>query len=370
MVITAHASIDTAVEAMRRGAFDYLPKPFTPGQVRAVLQRVSRERGLRDRVADLEERVRAEVPEAELDSPDPLVQRVMEQARRVAATEATVLIRGESGTGKGVLARALHAWSGRAAAPFVTVSGPSLSPELLESTLFGHIRGAFTDAVRDAAGKVAAAEGGTLFLDEVGDLPPALQPKLLRFLQEKTYERVGETTSRDADVRIVAATNRDLEAAVAAGSFREDLLYRLNVIELTLPPLRRRNDAGVLADRLLAFFARQLGRRLDGFTPEARAAMAQYAWPGNLRELRNAVERAAILAAGPEVGLVDLPERIGQQDTAVGGPIEVGRRVSLETLEDEHIRRVIGNTASLDEAARVLGIDASTLYRKRRRLGL
>jgi NtrC-family two-component system response regulator AlgB len=372
VVITAYASIDTAVEAMRRGAFDYLPKPFTPAQVRAVLQRVGRERGLRDRLADLEQRVRAEVPEAELDSPDPLVRRVLDQGRRVAATEAAILIRGESGTGKGVLARALHAWSPRRDAPFVTVSCPSLSAELLESELFGHVRGAFTDAVRDAAGKVAAAEGGTLFLDEVGDLPRALQPKLLRFLQERRYERVGEAATRVADVRIVAATNHDLEAVVASGAFREDLLYRLNVIELELPPLRRRSDAGALADHLLAFFARQLGRRLTGFTAEARAAMARYPWPGNLRELRNAVERAAILAPGPEIGLADLPERIGQARVSegAGGVVEVGRPVSLEVLEAEHIRRVVATSASLDEAARTLGINASTLYRKRKRYGL
>jgi NtrC-family two-component system response regulator AlgB len=372
VVITAHASIDTAVEAMRRGAFDYLPKPFTPGQVRAVLQRVARERGLRDRVADLEARVRAEVPEAELDSPDPLVRRAFEQARKVAAAEAAVLVRGESGTGKGVLARALHAWSRRADAPFVTVSCPSLGPELLESELFGHVRGAFTDAVRDAAGRVAAAEGGTLFLDEVGDLPVAIQPKLLRFLQEKRYERVGEATTRAADVRIVAATNRDLESAVASGAFREDLLYRLNVIEITLPPLRERSDLLKLADRLLAFFAKQAGGRLVGFTAEARAAMAVYPWPGNLRELRNAVERAAILAAGPEVGLADLPERVGRPPARPGtsGPIEVGDPVSLERLEVEHIRRVLAASPSLEAAAATLGVDPSTLFRKRRKYGL
>ena len=370
VVITAHASVDSAVEAMRRGALDYLPKPFTPDQVRAVLERVIRYRGLRDRVADLEDRVRAEVPEAELESPDPLVQRTMSQARIVATSEAVVLLRGENGTGKGVLARALHAWSKRSAGPFVTVSCPSLNPQLLESDLFGHVRGAFTDAVRDAPGKVAAAEGGTLFLDEIGDLPPVLQPKLLRFLQERKFERVGETVTRAADVRIVAATNRDLEAAVASGAFREDLLYRLNVIELTLPPLRLRSDVSALSDHLLGFFARQTGRTLTGFTPQAREALAHHPWPGNLRELRNAVERAAILAGGPEVGLADLPERIAQARVFAGGPVEVGRRVSLERLEVEHIRRVLGNTSSLEEAAEVLMIDPSTLYRKRRKLGL
>ena len=371
VLITAHASIDSAVEAMRRGAMDYLPKPFTPAQVRAVLQRVARVRGLRDRVDDLEEQVRAEVPEADFESKDPGMGRVLDLARRVAASEVPLLLRGENGTGKGVMARAVHAWSRRAGGPIVTVSCPSLSAELLESELFGHVRGAFTGAVRDVAGKVAAAESGTLFLDEIGELPAALQPKLLRFLQEKKYERVGEAKTRTADVRLIAATNRDLESAVASGLFREDLLYRLNVVEITLPPLRDRTDLADLATHLLQFFNRQTARRLSGFTAEAREAIARHPWPGNLRELRNAIERAVILAEGPEIGLADLPERIvskpagaSPESIAVGGPI------TLERLEIEHIRRVLAASSSREEAARTLGIDPSTLYRKRRQYGL
>jgi two-component system, NtrC family, response regulator AlgB len=370
VVITAHASIDTALDAMRRGAFDYLPKPFTPAQVRAVMERVARVRGLRDRVADLEERVRLEVPEVDLQGRDPEVHRVLEMAKRVAPFDAVVLLRGENGTGKGVLARAIQAWSKRPDGPFVTVNCPSLNPDLLESDLFGHARGAFTGAIRDAAGKVAAAEGGTLFLDEIGDLPLSLQPKLLRFLQERKYERVGETITRTANVRLVAATNRDLEALVASGGFREDLLYRLNVVEMTLPPLRNRTDVDDLADHLLAFFARQVGRRLTGYTPEARAALARHAWPGNLRELRNAVERAAILAEGPEIGLADLPERIIPHAPDPGQGLALGSPVSLEALEAEHIRRILASTPSREEAARILGIDPSTLYRKRKQYGL
>lgn len=370
VVITAPAGIGTAVEGTGRGAIDYMPEPITPGQVRAALDRVERVRGLCDRLAALEDRVRAEVPEADLDGHDPLVRRVLEQARRVAPSDAVVLIRGESGTGKGVLAQAIHAWSRRAGGPFVTVSCPGLSPCLLESDLFGHTRGAFTDAVGDTAGKVLMAEGGTLFLDEVGGLPLSLQPKLLRFLEEHQYERMGEATARTADVRVIAATNHDLEAAVATGEFRRDLLYRLNVIELTLPPLRLRSDTGVLAHRLLAFFTRQAGRRLTGFTAEAREALVNYPWPGNHRELRNAVERAAILAPGPDVGLADLPAPIAQAKVFAGSPVEVGRLVSLERIEAEHIRRVLANTASLEEAARILMIDPSTLYRRRKRIGL
>ena len=234
VVVTAYATIETAVEAMRRGAFDYLPKPFTPDQLRLVLDRIARLRQLQSQVDDLEEQVRSVVPEVDLKTDEPQMREALEVAFKAAPTDASILLRGESGTGKGVLARAIHARSARAAAPFVTIHCPSLSAELLESELFGHVQGAFTGAVRDTLGKVAAAEGGTLFLDEIGDLPLALQPKLLRLLQEKCYERVGETQTRTSNVRVIAATNRHLEAEIATGRFREDLFYRLNVIEVTM----------------------------------------------------------------------------------------------------------------------------------------
>jgi NtrC-family two-component system response regulator AlgB len=368
VVMTAFATIDTAVEAMRRGAFDYLPKPFTPDQLRVVLDRWRLVAGLRSEVATLRDLVREAVPEADLETAEPAVQAALDIAFKVATTEATILIRGESGTGKGVLARAVHGRSSRSGRPFVTVHCPSLSAELLESDLFGHAKGAFTGAITETEGKVAAADGGTLFLDEVGDLPAAVQPKLLRFLQEKAYERVGETRTRSGDVRLIAATNRDLEAEVRAGRFREDLFYRLNVIEVTLPPLReRRRDIGPLADRLLSFFARQANRAVTRYSPEARTALERHAWPGNLRELRNVVERAAILSVGPEVGLSDLPAQIGARPTT---KIEVGGSATLDELEAEHIRRVLASAPTLDDAAGTLGIDPSTLYRKRKRYGL
>ncbi len=368
VIVTAYATIETAVEAMRRGAFDYLPKPFTPDGLRVALDRSEKVRRLTARVDELEDQVRSVVPEVDLETQEPAQQQALELAFKAAASEATILICGESGTGKGVLARAVHARSPRAAGPFVTVHSPSLSRELLESELFGHVRGAFTGAVRDTFGKVAAADGGTLFLDEIGDLPPTVQPRLLRLLQEKRYERVGETRTRAGDVRVVAATNRDLAAEVAAGRFREDLLYRINVIEVTLPPLRQRpRDVLPLADHLLAFFARSTGKGLTGFTDEARAAFGCYPWPGNLRELRNAVERGVILAGGPLVGLADLPVQVGAPTTS---GVEVGARVTIDQLEAEHIRRVLAVTPTVEEAAGVLGIDPSTLYRKRKRYGL
>ncbi len=368
VIITAYATVQTAVEAMRRGAFDYLPKPFTPEQLRLVLERAARARRLHSQVEALEAQVRSVIPEADLQTQEPAMRQVLDLALKAAPSDATILLRGESGTGKGVLARTVHAHSRRAAAPFVTVHCPSLSAELLESELFGHVRGAFTGAVKDTLGKVAVAEGGTLFLDEVGDLPPPLQPKLLRLLQERQYERVGETQTRTSDVRIVAATNRNLEADTAAGRFREDLLYRLNVIDLVVPPLRQRpHDILPLAEHLLGFFSRPGGKHLTGFTEEARAAFLRYPWPGNVRELRNAIERAVILAAGPEVGLADLPAQIGSPPQP---GVAVGSRVTLDQLEAEHIRRVLGSTPTIEEAAAVLGIDPSTLYRKRKRYGL
>jgi NtrC-family two-component system response regulator AlgB len=369
VVITAYATIETAVEAMRRGAIDYLPKPFTPDQLRIVFDRVQRIHDLQSHVAVLEEQVRSVVPEADLHTEEPAMRQALEVAFKAASSEATILIRGESGTGKGVLGRAVHARSPRARAPFLTVHCPSLSAELLESELFGHARGAFTGAVQDTLGKVAAAQGGTLFLDEIGDLPLPIQPKLLRLLQEKRYERVGETQTRIGDVRILATTNRDLVAAVAEGAFREDLLYRLNVIEVILPPLRQRpHDILPLADHLLRFFARQNHKAITGFTEEARTAMIHYPWPGNVRELRNAIERGVILASGRTVGLVDLPAQIGSPP--LSRTVEVGGAVTLDELEAEHIRRVLTKAATMDEAAVVLGIDPSTLYRKRKRYGL
>lgn len=368
VVITAYATIDTAVEAMRRGAVDYLPKPFTPDQLRLVLERIARSRRLHTQVEELTAQVRSVVPEADLQTREPAMRAAIDLALKAAPSDATILLRGESGTGKGILARTIHVHSARSAGPFITVHCPSLSAELLESELFGHVRGAFTGALKDTQGKVAVAHEGTLFLDEIGDLPSALQPKLLRLLQEKRYERVGETITRSSNVRILTATNRDLQADMAAGRFREDLLYRINVIEVTLPPLRQRpEDILPLATHLLAFFARLVGKTLSGFSTEVQAAFARYSWPGNIRELRNVLERGAILASGPEIGMADLPAQIG---SPVRADMELGGRVTLEELEAEHIRRILTASTSIDEAAQILGIDPSTLYRKRKRYGL
>jgi two-component system, NtrC family, response regulator AlgB len=372
VVVTAYATIETAVEAMRRGAFDYLPKPFTPDQLRVVLDRIAHVLRLQSQVDALEEQVRSVMPEIDLQTSEPQMREALDVAMKTASSDATILLRGESGTGKGVVARAIHARSSRSAGPFVTVNCPSLSAELLESELFGHVQGAFTGAVRDTLGKVSTAEGGTLFLDEIGDLPPPMQPKLLRLLQERCYERVGETRTRSCNVRVIAATNHDLQAEIAAGRFREDLFYRLNVIEVALPPLRRRTaDILPLAEHLLRFFARQSGKNITGFAEPARDAILRHQWPGNIRELRNAVERGVILAAGPVVKLTDLPSQIGNSNQAGPGTGAEPRPgvdpLTLDQLEAEHIRRTLATTATIEEAATKLGIDPSTLYRKRKK---
>jgi len=370
VVCTAYASIETAVEAMRLGATDYLPKPFTPEQVRQVLRKISKTRKLAERVADLESRLSTDSPTADLTTGEPAMDKLLTLAFKAAVTPVTIMILGESGTGKTVLARAIHERSPQKDNAFVTVSCPSLSRDLLQSDLFGHVKGAYTGAVNDTWGKVAAADGGTLFLDEIGELPLELQPKLLRLLQEKEYERLGETKTHRANVRVITATNRDLEEAVREGRFREDLFYRLNVITLKLPPLReRREDLKRFAEGYLKFFSSQCGKRITGFSPEAEQAMKQYAWPGNLRELRNVVEHAVILAGTDQVAPDDLPDKLCQAVPQANGGnagVEVGMQVPLETLETEHIRRVMAQTSSMDEAAKILGIGRSTLYKKTR----
>src|SRR5438270_5999919 len=296
VIVTAYATVDSAVEAIKLGAKDYLPKPFTPAQIERAVAAARTRREMERRVLDLEDRLADAMPEADLEPQSAAMRAATEVITRAAAHDVPVLLRGESGTGKSILARALHQMSPRRDRPFSVVNCPALSEELLASEMFGHAKGAFTGAIRDRPGRVEAAEGGTLFLDEVGEIPPAMQAKLLRFLQDKQFERVGETRTRTADVRIVAATNRDLDAGVSAGQFREDLLFRLNVIEVTVPPLRERRDEILpLVRRFLVFFSRASRRAPPELTPEAERALLEYAWPGNVRELRNAIERAVIL---------------------------------------------------------------------------
>jgi NtrC-family two-component system response regulator AlgB len=353
---------------MRRGAFDYLEKPFTPAQLRHVVGMVERMRRWKQQVTDLEQQVSVQSPSIDHASDDLMMVKAMDVINRAAGTSAAVLILGESGTGKSVLARYVHDHSEFKDKPFVTVSCPSLSRELLESELFGHVKGAFTGAVKDTWGKVDAAKGGTLFLDEIGELPLEIQPKLLRLLQERQYERVGESKTRTATVRVVAATNRNLEECVKNKTFREDLYYRLNVITVTTPPLRQRvGDLKKLSQNFVRFFAKQIKRPVKDFSPDALEKVLSYSWPGNIRELRNAIERAVILAQSDQIRVTDLPEHLGNHE----GKRELmpGSSVTIDELETEHIRLIMERSESLEMAARTLGIDPATLYRKRKKMG-
>jgi two-component system, NtrC family, response regulator AlgB len=366
IVITAYAAIDTAVDAIKRGAADYLPKPFTPQQIRHVVDQSMKQRDLRTRLSDLEGRLQEATPAIDLETDSPKIRSILEIAAKAAGSDVPVLLRGESGTGKSVLARMIHSMSPRSAHSFVVVNCPTLSEELLASELFGHARGAFTGAVRDQPGRVEAAEGGTLFLDEIGEITPPLQAKLLRFLEDKEFERIGENKTRHADVRTVAATNRDLDDHVRKGLFREDLLYRLNVIDLQLPPLRERpEDILRLARRFLLFFAKAARRHPPELSKAAEAALLAYAWPGNIRELRNAIERAVILWPAQMLEPEAFPPQISTQPLSRGP--QLGGDFSLEEIEREHISRVVAKAPTLEDAAAILKIDASTLWRKRKK---
>jgi NtrC-family two-component system response regulator AlgB len=314
-------------------------------------------------------------PDHLFDFSTPVMREVMDKLARAADTNASILILGECGTGKSVLARIAHQGSRRNDKPFVTVSCPSLSKELLESELFGHVKGSFTGAVRDYWGKVKAAEGGTLFFDEIGELPMEIQPKLLRLFQEREYERVGETATRFANIRVLAATNCDLKQRVSTGAFREDLYFRLNVITIELPPLReRKEDLIRFAEYYLQHFAAQFKRNITGFSEEAMACIRNHTWPGNLRELQHAVERGVVLARDNTLALEDFPDEI-QHSRTVAAKSQIDNLttegwLSLEDLIEKYIRLVLEHSSASSEAANILGIDNATLYRKRKKWGL
>jgi NtrC-family two-component system response regulator AlgB len=368
VIITAHGSIDSAVQAIKAGAYDYLTKPFTPDEVRVRIRHIEELESLRGEVSSMRRRM-GELPfgdEFLTQSPETLG--VLETGERVAATDATILLSGESGTGKSLLARLIHGASARRDGPFVTVDFGSIHETLLESELFGVRQGAFTGAVRDAAGKVTAAEGGTLFLDEVGELPVHLQSRLLRLVESRTYERVGEARERSADVRIIAATNRDLEEMVSAGDFRSDLFYRLSVVEIALPSLRSRpEDVLLLAGRIFEGLREVHGRTLDGWTEEVGRMLVRYPWPGNVRELAHVIERALLVSSGPTITRADLPERLAK---AAPGETETNGLEPLAVVEERHLRRALARGLPLEKTAELLGIDPSTLWRKRKRYGL
>jgi two-component system, NtrC family, response regulator AlgB len=367
VLMTAYATVPQAVEAIKAGAYDYLVKPFSLDELGLLIERALEVRRLRAENVSLRRLVDQPVL---LESASPAMTHAIATARQAATSDVTVLLTGESGTGKNVLAAAMHDWSGRREQRLVTISCTTLVEQLLESELFGHLKGAFTGAWKDRPGRIAAAEGGTLFLDEIGDLPAPMQGKFLRFLQERRYEPVGGSETIEVDTRVIAATNRDLEADVAANRFRGDLLFRMNVITIALPPLRERAaDLPALTDHLLAVLAARHRRGTLQVAPEARRAIAAYRWPGNVRELMNALEHAVVLSRGDTIRADDLPDRLvapAPAAAAAAGP-PAG---SLEDVERRHIEQVLADSATLEEAAARLGINATTLWRKRKRYGM
>ena len=374
IVLTAFGSFETAVEAMRAGAYDFLSKPIQLEVLALAIQRAADHRRLRGELRRLQS-AGSSAPSIEgIVATSPNMTAVLDLVDRIRASDATVLVTGESGTGKELVARAIHAGGPRAGRPFVAVNCAAVPETLLESELFGHVRGAFTDARTNEPGLFVAAQGGTIFLDEIGDLPLAVQPKLLRVLQERRIRPVGGSAERAVDVRVIAATNRDLETAVEEGSFRQDLYYRINVVHIALPPLRARaSDILPLAVSFVAAAARRTGKDVVGIAPAAAERLMAYPWPGNIRELQNCIEHAVALARLEQISADDLPEKVRtfkSTHVLVAGD-DPSELVPLEQVERRYIARVMevvgGNKSA---AARILGLDRKRLYRMLERLGL
>jgi len=378
IMITAHGSEKIAVEAMKAGAEDYVPKPFDNDEIRVVVARSLERTRLERENRMLLDRIAREVGFEDLVGTGPAMRKVFETIQKVAETDLTVLIRGESGTGKELVAQALHHRSPRAKRPFVAVNCAAISRELVESELFGHEKGAFTGADARRAGRFEAAESGTIFLDEIGDMAPETQAKVLRVLQERSFERVGGTKPIDADVRVVAATHRDLESDVQQGRFREDLYYRLRVVEVEIPPLRERlEDLPLLVARFLDQVAERLGRDRKPVSDAALARLARHPWPGNVRELRNVVEQAAVMASGDAIEVDDL-----RLDAGAGLPVADlapeqaatftdAKRLAVERFERDYLLRALRqNGGNISRTAEAIGMVRQSLQQKIRELGL
>lgn len=370
IILTAYGSISSAVEAMKLGAFDYLTKPFEPDEMLLSIQKALERKSLLKEVQYLRAQLRGRYSSNAIVVRSPRMQAVLETASQVARTDATALIQGESGTGKEVVARAIHAWSPRAEHPFIAIDCASLPETLLESELFGHVKGAFTGALAAKKGLFEEGDGGTIFLDEVGVMPSSTQVKLLRVLQERVIRRVGSTTPIQIDIRILAATNQDLKTLVQKGAFREDLYYRLNGIVLTIPPLReRREDIIALADHFVRLFGDRVGRKVRGISSEAMDILLRYPWPGNVRELEKAIERAVVLGHSEFIMPEDLPPSLlGQDDLK---PLPPKKRMTLAELEKAHILSALYEHGwNQTKAAEELGISRTTLWRKLKEYGI
>jgi two-component system response regulator HydG len=374
VVITAFGSLDTAVAAIRAGAYDFITKPFEMDGLRLTLDRAVQHHRLRDEVKRLRQAVTESRGFGEILANSPLMRRVLDLVNRAAESDATALITGESGTGKELVARALHQHSRRHDGPFVAVSCAAMPEALLESELFGHVRGAFTDARTPRTGLLLQANGGTLLLDEIGDMPLGLQPKLLRAIEDRRLRPLGENTERPFDVRLVCATNRDLEADIEENRFRADLFYRINVIHVELPPLRERDgDVLPLAQHFVQHFSRAAAKPVTGVSTAAAERLLAYAWPGNVRELRNCIERAVALTRFEEIAVEDLPEKVQnyRQSRVVVDLDDTAHLASMEEVERRYILRVLEAAGGQrTKAAQILGLDRKTLYRKLERWGV
>jgi two-component system response regulator PilR (NtrC family) len=378
IVVTAFATPETAIAAMKQGAYDYLTKPFKVDEINAVIGRALEKRALVAANAALREKVSQRYRLASLIGKSAQMQRVFDLIGKIHSTRTGVLITGESGTGKELVARALHTEGNRAEAPFVAVNCGAIPAELMESELFGHLKGSFTSASRDSEGLFVRADGGTLLLDEIAELPLALQPKLLRALQERRVKPVGATEETEIDVRVIAATNRELEEEVERGAFRSDLYYRLNVIELRIPPLRQRVvDIPMLVDHFLRRFAAEQGRRISGISPEAMRRLESYHFPGNVRELENIIERAVTLCGESHLGAADLPP-LRQRPQVAGDPATVAipeDGLDLEAVLTDYERAIVQRALEQSggvrkRAAALLGISFRSLRYRLKKLGL
>jgi len=371
IIVTAYASVESAVEALRKGAYDYITKPFANDHLKAVVRNALSQKALFHENRFLRRELREKYRFENIIGKSDTIERVFRVMEKVARTDSSVLITGESGTGKELVARAIHFSSERSAARFLPINCGALPENLLESELFGYKRGAFSGAMQDKTGLLKAADKGTVFFDEIGEMPLALQVKLLRALQERECYPLGSNDPVSFDVRVLCATNRNLEAEVKAGRFREELLYRINVINITLPPLREReDDIPLLANFFLRKAEKSLSRTGMRFSKGAMKVFLNYSWPGNVRELENMVERAAILAETDVIHSHDLPEKLRGSAEVISAEMD-NSDVSLEDLEREHIRRVLAKVdGNKDRAAHILGIHVSTLYRKMQRYHL
>jgi len=376
VMITAQGNETIAVSAMKAGAEDYIPKPFDNDEIRLVVKRALERTQIQREHRLLLERIQREYGFGSLIGSGPAMQRVFETIKKVAETDLTVLIRGESGTGKELVAQALHERSQRRDRPFVAVNCAAISSELVESELFGHEKGAFTGADATRVGRFESAHTGTIFLDEIGDMPADTQAKVLRVLEERSFERVGGNTPISVETRVVAATHRDLEADVAAGTFRQDLYYRLKVMDIELPPLRERlMDLPALSDRFLDRLAERLGRPKKPLSAAALSRMSQHAWPGNVRELRNVIERAAVLAGGDEIESDDLnlPEGTASANTAgfTGVSFSVAKKQAVSQFEREFLLSALrAHAGNISRTAEAIGMVRQSLQQKIRELGL